>query len=754
VTLGLVLDRRGVAPYPRFRIVIPAEQPARTRIVIRFCLAGCALAAALAVPVCATHVRAAPLPPIVFVSRNPIVAADGARLPGAIPGIGPRDRAAAVGGRLLVREPNGATRVLVDEHAFFDVSDPCVSWDGTRVLFAGLAHPDSSWRIYVVRADGTGLRAVTRSDRNVLLARLGAAAARFTRYDDLDPAWLPDGRIVFSSTRFPAISERGDHLATNLFVVEETGECLNRITTERNGADEPSVDPATGRVVYARWWLNVDRPTNFTRDGLTTIDDLAITDDIANIWQVVSIAPDGHGIKLHAGDPRTRQGSVCYKPTPLPDGRVLTVHGANGSFDPSPEGTGLRLFAPTASVGRFVCGLRPDVVPAGPPVLSEGPPRLALESRPPYATDPAPLPDGRLVLSYAPTAAEDFGLWTCRVDGTGLRPLLDLPGTLELDAAILAPRPPPPILEDQFVSTSAEMPPTEDPSTFLINETIRFDCLNVFTNAPVDAPIPDAPRITRQARIRFFLNFARQNPTGRDPSILYRTADLTPSGAVHEHDIPAEVSMFEQLTDEEGRLLLGPSDRPAHVSGMNFARQGEGTKCVGCHAGHSILEVPKNGDLAAWFNAATSASVTASSAWLPEGAEEPPCPAERVVDRRARNDTLGVAWVAASREGESVTLSWPIPIEVSRLVLYGIRPNRKAGTDIRVKNCRVVLLRDGIIARELADCGPVRPEGTAVDVPPTVIDALRVDLTGVQGRVKGRRIAGLAEVETIARIAQ
>jgi hypothetical protein len=124
------------------------------------------------------------------------------------------------------------------------------------------------------------------------------------------------------------------------------------------------------------------------------------------------------------------------------------------------------------------------------------------------------------------------------------------------------------------------------------------------------------------------------------------------------------------------------------------------------------------------------------------------------VDRRARNDTLGVAWVAASREGESVTLSWPIPIEVSRLVLYGIRPNRKAGTDIRVKNCRVVLLRDGIIARELADCGPVRPEGTAVDVPPTVIDALRVDLTGVQGRVKGRRIAGLAEVETIARIAQ
>ncbi len=717
-------------------------------------LAGIALAGAPATASAAkpAHARHAPLPPIVFVSRYPVLGDDGARLAGAIPGIGPRDRAAAVGGRLLVREPDGSTRVLVGEDDLFDVADPCVSWDGTRVLFAGLAHPDSSWRIHVVGADGSGLRAITRSDRNVALSRLGAAAARFTRYDDLDPAWLPDGRIVFSSTRFPAISERGDHLATNLFVIEETGECLNRITTERNGADEPSVDLVTGRVVYSRWWLNVDRPTNWTRDGLTTVDDLAITDDVANIWQTVSIAPDGHGIKLHAGDPRSRQGSVCYKPTPLPDGRVLTLHGADGSFDPSPAGTGIRLFAPTADTGRFVIGLRPDVAPTNPPILAKGPPRLAVDPKPPFATDPAPLPDGRLVISYAATAEEDFGLWTCGLDGSDPAPLLDLPGTLELDAAILAPRAAPPILEDRFVTTSAELPPTEDPATFLINDTIRFDCLNVFTNAPVDAPIPDAPRITRQARIRFFLNFARQNPAGRDPSILFRTADLTPSGAVHEHDIPAEVSMFEQLTDDEGRILLSPAGRPAHVSGMNFARQGEGTKCVGCHPGHSVIEVPKNGDLAAWFNAATSAEVTATSSWLPNGAEEPPCPPDRVVDRRARNDSLGVAWVAAGRDGESITLTWPIPIEVSRLVLYGIRPNRKARTDIRVKKCRAVLMRDGIIAAELADCGPIRPEGTTVEVEPTVIDALRIELTGVQGRIMGRRIAGLAEVETIARL--
>lgn len=723
------------------------------RSLVRALSIACVLLILLAIAAVAPAARSgrAALPPIVFVSRNAVQDDAGRPVPGAVPGIGPRDRTAAVGGRLLVREPDGNVRPLVDETAFFDVSDPCVSWDGRRVLFAGLARPDSSWRIYVVGADGKGLRAVTSSDRNVVLARLGAAAARFTRYDDIDPCWLPDGRIVFASTRFPAVAEFGGHLATNLFIVEESGECLNRITTERNGADEPAIDPATGRVVYSRWWLNVDRPSHFTRDGITTIDDLAISDDVGNIWQTVSIAPDGHGIKLHAGDPRSRATAVCYKPSPLPDGRVLTMHGANGSFSPSPEGAGIRLFAPTADTGRFVIGLRPDP-PA--PAMTKEPPRVATAPRPPYAVDPAFLADDRILLSYAPTSAEDYGLWVCRLDGSRLEQVLDLPGTLELDAAILAPRPAPPILDDQFVSFSAELPPTEDPSTFLVNDSFRFDCLNVFMNAPVDAPIPDAPRITSKGRIRFFMNFARQNPSGRDPSILYRTADLTLQGAVHEHDIPAEVSLFEQLVDAEGRVLMGPGGKVAHVSGMNFARQGEGTKCVGCHPGHSVQIVPKNGEQASWFNTATSATVEASSSWVPEGAEGPLYPPQRVVDRRARNDSLDVAWVAAGQKGEGVTLTWPVPIEISQLVFYGIRPNRRAGTDIRVEKCRVTLLRDGIIAGAMEDCGPIRPEGTTLQLAPRVINALRIDLISVRGRVKGQRVAGLAEVETIGRLVQ
>src|SRR5580765_4349804 len=65
------------------------------------------------------------LPPILFVSRRPI-----AGQPELIPGLGPYARTAAPGGRLLILEPGGALKLLIPAARFFDVSDPCVSWNG------------------------------------------------------------------------------------------------------------------------------------------------------------------------------------------------------------------------------------------------------------------------------------------------------------------------------------------------------------------------------------------------------------------------------------------------------------------------------------------------------------------------------------------------------------------------------------------------------------------------------------------------
>lgn len=704
------------------------------------------LALAPAPPVPGPGAPSAGLPPIAFVSRNPVLDEDGHPESGAIPGIGLRDRTARVGGRLLVREPDGTLRVLVAPPALFDVADPCVSWDGAKIVFSGLAHPDSSWRIFEIAAEGSGLRQVTRSDRAISLLQFGAAAARFTRYDDIDPCWFPDGRICFASTRYPMISEFGDYLATNLFVAGTDGAHPRRITTERGSGEEPAFDPITGRLVYSRWLINLDRPSNASRDGLTYLDEQALTTDVGNVWQTISVTPDGRVPKLHAGDPRSRVGLVCYKPALFPDGRVLTVFAANGAFAPGPGATGIRLFAPGADAGRTVIGFSPEALAA----LGDAKESPVVPAAP-WATDPEPLPDGRLVVSLAPTTEGDFGLYACGLDGSGLEPLVDLPGTLELDAAVIAPRPRPPVLAGLVDPNTSELPPTEDPATFLSCGTYRFDCYNVFMNAPVDAPIPDAPPIVRGARIRFYMNFQRQNPGGRDPSILFREAPISARGAIYENGMPADVPFFGQVVDARGRVVVGPTGVPAHVAEFGFARHGGWAQCVGCHVGHSVMVIPNNFTKSEWFNVSTSASVEASSEWKPRGSTAPPCPGRRVVDRRARNDSLEVAWVAAGRGREWVTLRWQIPIEVTRFVLYGIHSNPANGTDVAVEDCRITLLRGGVPVGQ-ATAGAIAPEGTTVNVPATVIDSARIEVLRSRGLVRGEPRTGLAEVETIARL--
>src|SRR5258708_30921211 len=152
---------------------------------------------------------------------------------------------APVQGLLMVRETDGRLHPLVPRAPFQDVSHPIVSWDGTRIVFAARGEAallrslaprsvnDDAWRIWIVGADGTGLARVTSTDRVIDLTPLGAGAdSLFARYDDRDPAWLPDGRIVFSSTRFPQIAQRGRLPVPNLFVVKVDGSGLERLTTE------------------------------------------------------------------------------------------------------------------------------------------------------------------------------------------------------------------------------------------------------------------------------------------------------------------------------------------------------------------------------------------------------------------------------------------------------------------------------------------------------------------------------------------
>jgi hypothetical protein len=183
---------------------------------------------------------------------------------------------------------------------------------------------------------------------------------------------------------------------------------------------------------------------------------------------------------------------------------------------------------------------------------------------------------------------------------------------------------------------------------------------------------------------------------------------------------------------------------------MNYERIGGGTKCVGCHAGHSTLTVPMNGTVAEWFNAATSAKVACSSFLVNEqGRVFIP---QRIVDRQARTGGDSVIWVANEGEGGYVSLAWDIPIDVREIVLYGISADPNAGTTIRVQDSEILLYYQSNVVRKIKSTGSIRPEGTHIPLSVTRVDSAKIVVTKFFGTVHHRRVAGLAEVETIARI--
>jgi hypothetical protein len=328
--------------------------------------------------------------------------------------------------------------------------------------------------------------------------------------------------------------------------------------------------------------------------------------------------------------------------------------------------------------------------------------------------------------------------------------VLDFPNTLELNAELLIVKVKPPIPEYIQGYDTNKVPPTENPLTFFQGGFFRFDCMNIYTNAPVDVPINDAPPISKNARFRFFLNFQRQNSNGLDLPILYKEITVRYDGKILEPDMPANVPLFEQVTDSARRVLVNSKGNVAHVTGMNFGINGSGTKCVGCHAGHSLIPVPVNNTEAQFTNVSTSASVTESSFRV---GKDIAFRGKNVVDRKARNTDLSVNWIAEGGSNEYVELQWALPIDVREIKLYNIFPNPSAGTNILVNDCEIFLYKNNSVVGHIPSTGVLNINGKSIMINPvTSIDRMKIIVKSFSGTIGGSSSAGLAEVETIARI--
>ncbi|GMV29770.1 MAG: hypothetical protein AMXMBFR59_18950 [Rhodanobacteraceae bacterium] len=678
--------------------------------------------------------------------------------------------------RLRVRDSDGSVRTLLDGAApgapLIDISGPSVSWDGTQIAFAGLAPgtwntaPGANpggWRIYRIGADGSGLQAVTHSDITADYSQFGTGAAPWP-YDDYDPAWLPDGRLVFASTRWPAFAHYADARTSNLWVVDANGDRLHRITSERNGADRPAIDPVSGKVVYFRWWRNQRLPDDGLDDlaafpgqpqfgwlrhaGLTT----QAFPHARNGWQIVSVNPDGAELVLFGGKPDTDADGFGYGGGFAANGTLYANYFPSQHLADAAGFGGIRAYRRGATQWSAHSGVtRRDAAQRLP-----GTPEAAQLYVGPYTTDAEVLPDSRIVFARAADTQQDYGLWIA-APGSAAQLLLDTPGVAELRPRVLAARTPPPVLPDVY----RDQPMTAPYPQFLPppagaaprDGTFVFDARNVYANAAVDVDIPSAPAVGSAASIRFYADHQR-TASGTFPSLdwplLLGEQAISAAGRVSAN-APAFLPLFEQLRTAASAGYTVPrtgwprGDGRAYVAGMNHDRAGVAAPCTGCHAGHTLIPVPSEAD-APWSNLAPGARLSASST-RPGGNRD------GLVDRKVFLGPIRAYWTSTPGQiaGQWVELDFPVPVAVRRVRLYNPRPGDEANSSLQVTSTRVTVRDANGSVLDTRTTGSLLLFGTDVGFPDVAARRVRVEILGVTGTFDSFPAAGLAEIEVIAK---
>lgn len=165
--------------------------------------------------------------------------------------------------RLFVADGVDVTALSLEERPQYDIKDLHASYDGTRLLFA-LRAPEienadedeqPTWNIWEYDRTDDSLRRIITSD---IVAEAG---------QDTAPVYLPDGRIVFSSTRqrtnqailldegkpqYSGLEERLQTPASVLHVMDATGDNITQISFNQSHDLDPVVLPG-GKILFSRW---------------------------------------------------------------------------------------------------------------------------------------------------------------------------------------------------------------------------------------------------------------------------------------------------------------------------------------------------------------------------------------------------------------------------------------------------------------------------------------------------------------------
>jgi hypothetical protein len=289
----------------------------------------------------------------------------------------------------------------------------------------------------------------------------------------------------------------------------------------------------------------------------------------------------------------------------------------------------------------------------------------------------------------------------------------------------------------------------------------------VYANAPVDSNIPNAPPIGSLAYLSFFADPQQGSTNASVPEAAWpvklATATVSSQGEVTNTSAPADMPLFEQGRDANNNLVAtidpvtGTVNGATHVAGANYGRPGSVVQCVGCHAGHSVLQVPAN---PRFTNLATGATVSVSSLDTVQAGNGDLASATALNNRLVVNEPFTHYWrsTRGQVQGQWVQLTFPVPIVVADVRLYNpVAGSGKYGDteSVQVESATVTLYSDKAGTNQVAsiDVGPLSAipgQGTDVSFNNIQAQVVKVTINSAIGTFDGKTAASLSEIEVIA----
>jgi hypothetical protein len=507
---------------------------------------------------------------------------------------------------------------LNDEgNLLYDVRDLDVSYDGTRLLFAmrapEIADADDEdqprWNIWEYDLETATLRRIIASDFSAQSAH------------DIAPAYLPGGRIVFSSTRqdiskevllregksgFEAQDEERESPAFVLHTMTSDGDDIEQITFNQSHDLDPTV-LADGKIVFSRWDNAGQTPDNginiyqVNPDG-TGLSYLygrhshdALGDNNVEFFRAVEIGPRQLLLQVSPFE----NGDLSSLPTSVDVARYVehdrTVEGDPGEAQ-DPLISGLSAFGDPELNGSYGAA-SPLFDGTNRFLVSWSPCRLVRVGD--AGSAKVNCTEERLTSETYEAADPVYGLWLLDANTETQRPIQRPEEGQQFDEAVLlTSRPLPDFFNNQIDDDDARSLADDGFGILHIRSVYDFDGNDTAPGGigavadPVQTPPADRP--ARFVRIEKPVSLPGEEVLDFDDSAFGRSdaqlmreiigyAPVEPDGSVRLA-VPANVAFGISVLDAQGQRIT-----QRHQNWLQV-RPGEVMECQGCHTRDS--EVP------------------------------------------------------------------------------------------------------------------------------------------------------------------